>query len=64
MERLFQSGLSVMLFVFFLVIYFPGGTILMAMACNSRRLDGWDWVLSVVVPAYGLLKVLFNSSCR
>lgn len=64
MDRLFQTGLSGALFVAFLLIYFPGGTILMAMVCNSRRLDGWDWVLSVVVPAYGLMKVLFNSSCR
>jgi hypothetical protein len=64
MDRLFHTGLSGLLFVGFLLIYFPGGTILMAMACNSRRLDGWDWVLSVVIPAYGLMKVLFNTSCR
>jgi len=43
---------------------FPGGTILMALVCNSRRIDGWDWVLSVIIPAYGLMKVLFNTSCR
>lgn len=48
----------------FALIYFPGGTILMAVVCNSRRLDGWDWVLSVVIPAYGLIKALFNVSCR
>ena len=64
MDRLFHSGLSGLLFVAFLLIYFPGGTILMAMACNSRRLDGWDWVLSVIIPAYGLAKVLFGTSCR
>jgi signal transduction histidine kinase len=38
--------------------------ILMALACNSRRIDGWDWVLSVIIPAYGLMEVLFNTSCR
>jgi len=64
MDRLFHTGLSGLLFVAFLLIYFPGGTILMAMVCNSRRLDGWDWVLSVIIPAYGLAKVLFNTSCR
>jgi hypothetical protein len=64
MERLFQTGLVWLLSVGFLLIYFPGRTILMAMACNSRRLNGWDWVLSVIVPAYGLLKVLVNTSCR
>jgi hypothetical protein len=64
MDRLFQTGLVWLLSAGVLLIYFPGGTILMAMACNSRRLSGWDWVLSVIVPAYGLLKVLFNTSCR
>lgn len=45
--------------VFFLIAYFPGGTITMALSCNSRRLDGWDWVLSVIIPMYGALKALF-----
>jgi hypothetical protein len=36
----------------------------MATVCNSRHLDGWDWVLSVIIPAYGLVKVLFSTSCR
>jgi hypothetical protein len=64
MDRLFQTGLVWLLSAGILLIYFPGETILMAMVCNSRRLTGWDWVLSVIVPAYGLLKVLFNISCR
>jgi hypothetical protein len=64
MDRVFQTGLVWLLSAGFLLIYFPGGTILMAMACNSRRLDGWDWVLSVVIPAYGLVKVLLNPYCR
>ena len=50
-------------FVLFLLIYFPGGTILMATTCNARSLGGWDWVLSVIIPAFGLLKSLFSSDC-
>lgn len=42
--------------VLFLLMQFPGGTIFMAVACPNRRLDGWDWVLSVIVPAYGLIR--------
>ncbi len=64
MERILGAGYGVIMFLIFAVIYFPGGTILMALTCNSRRLDGWDWVLSVIIPAYGLIKALFNVSCR
>lgn len=64
MGKLFESGLALSMFLFFLLIYFPGGTLLMAWACNSRRLTGLDWVLSVIVPAYGFLKAVFNVSCR
>lgn len=42
----------------FFVGNFPGGTILMAMSCNTRRLDGWDWVLSVIIPFFGLIKAV------
>lgn len=44
--------------IFFLA-QFPGGTILMAVSCSSRKLDGWDWVLSVIVPFYGIIKSFF-----
>lgn len=54
---------TVVFFVFFLALQFPGGTIIMALACNSRRLDGWDWVLSVIIPGYGLFTALFSSAC-
>jgi len=30
----------------------------MAMSCNTRRLDGWDWVLSVIIPFFGLIKAV------
>ena len=63
MDRIFESVSSIIFYLFFLVVYFPGGTIVMALSCNSRRLDGWDWVLSVVIPAYGLAKSIFSSSC-
>ena len=62
-SRLFESAMGIALFLLFTVLYFPGGTIVMALACNSRRLDGWDWVLSVVIPAYGVIKALFSSAC-
>lgn len=63
MGSIFQGIGSMGLFALMLVAYFPGGTILMALACSKYRLDGWDWVLSVVVPLYGLFKVLFSRSC-
>lgn len=62
-KQLAEGAVSAAFLVFFLLIQFPGGTILMALSCNHSRLSGWDWVLSVVVPAYGLLKTLFSSSC-
>jgi len=37
---------------------FPGGTITMALSCSGHRLSGWDWVLSVVIPFYGLIKAV------
>ena len=43
----------------FILAQFPGGTILMAISCSSRELDGLDWVLSVVVPFYGMIKSFF-----
>jgi hypothetical protein len=52
MERKLSAGYAGLLFLAFAFICFPGGAILMALACNSRRLDGWDWVLSVIIPAY------------
>lgn len=63
MNNVFQSMASLALFCVMLVAYFPGGTILMAMICSSHRLDGWDWVLSVILPFYGLGKVLFSRAC-
>jgi len=63
MPKIFESAFSVMFFVVFLLGQFPGGTIVMALKCNSRRLDGWDWVMSVVIPFYGLMKALFSSHC-
>jgi len=35
----------------------------MALSCDSRKLDGWDWVLSVVIPGFGVVKTIFSSSC-
>lgn len=63
MKGIFESLIGVGFFLLALVAYFPGGTILMALRCNSHRLDGWDWVLSVVVPFYGLFKAIFSNAC-
>lgn len=49
-------GFGAFFVAFFLLGQFPGGTIFMALMCDSRRLDGWDWVLSVIIPFYGLIK--------
>mgnify|MGYP000681133212 CR=1 FL=1 len=63
MGRLFEQVGGFLFVAVFLLIQFPGGTIFMALSCNSRRLDGWDWVLSVIIPGYGLFKGLFGSAC-
>lgn len=63
LKQLFESAAGVVFFLFFLVVYFPGGTIIMALSCNSQELDGWDWVLSVIIPAFGLFTALFSSAC-
>ena len=39
----------------FLVFWFPGGVIAMGSVCrNSPEIDGLDWLLSVLVPFYGV----------
>ncbi|MER9302447.1 hypothetical protein NKJ06_12275 [Mesorhizobium sp. M0293] len=63
LKGLFDSVAGFAIFLLMLVIYFPGGTIIMALSCNSRKLDGWDWVLSVIIPGFGLLKSFFSSAC-
>jgi hypothetical protein len=62
-KQLFESASGIAMFLVFMVLYFPGGTIMMALSCNSRKLDGWDWVLSVIIPGFGLMKSLFSSYC-
>lgn len=52
-----QAGVGVWV-VGFMVMGFPGGTILMASVCTNRRLDGLDWVMSVIVPGFGFVKSL------
>ena len=63
MKPLFESGFRIIGFLLLLLIYFPGGTIMMALSCRSYRLDGWDWVLSVIIPGYGIATALFSSAC-
>ena len=58
MRDLLSSISGIFFFVLFMLAQFPGGTIFMAMRCNSHDLNGWDWVLSVVIPFYGLISGL------
>jgi len=55
---MFNSVYAVISLTLLLLASFPGGTIAMAIACRGTRLNGWDWVLSVILPAYGLTKAL------
>jgi len=59
----FQQIGGLILGIIFMLGQFPGGTILMALRCDSHRLNGWDWVLSVVIPFYGLIKAFTSSAC-
>lgn len=56
MRRLIDQIGTLFFLVLFLLGQFPGGTIFMALRCDSYNLTGWDWVLSVVVPFFGLIK--------
>jgi hypothetical protein len=47
---------SIGLMALFILGNFPVGTIVMAASCSSRELSGWDWVLSVIIPFFGLIK--------
>lgn len=44
--------------IVYLLTSFPGGTLVMAGACGSHKLSGIDWVLSVIIPAYGVIRGL------
>ena len=63
LKELGSSIGSVVIIGVFLLGQFPGGTILMAIKCDSHRLTGWDWVLSVIIPFFGVFKALFSSAC-
>ena len=63
MKNLFENTASILFVGIFLLGQFPGGTIVMALSCRSSRLDGWDWVLSVIIPFFGVFKALFSSYC-
>lgn len=43
----------------FLVLYFPGGLVVMGLSCEKYRLEWWDWLLSVILPGYGLYQAIF-----
>jgi hypothetical protein len=56
MGRIMESMGSFGLMALFILGNFPVGTIVMAASCSSRELSGWDWVLSVIIPFFGLIK--------
>jgi hypothetical protein len=58
MRGIAESIGSIGIGILFMLGNFPGGTVTMALSCNARRLDGWDWVLSVIIPFYGLIKAI------
>jgi hypothetical protein len=62
-QELLEGSIGIIFFIMFTLLNFPGSTILMASLYNSRNLDGLDWVLSVIIPGYGVAKVLFSSYC-
>ncbi len=55
MKGFFDNATGIVMFFLFLLAQFPGGTVFMAMRCESIDLTGWNWVLSVVMPFYGLI---------
>jgi len=55
-QNLLGTAAGLFFIIIFVLAQFPGGTILMAVRCNTDRLDGWDWVLSVIFPGFGLFK--------
>ena len=58
MKDLISGAMGTVFGALFLLAYFPGGTIAMALSCSGRKLDGWDWILSVFIPFYGLIKAV------
>ena len=63
MKTLLENLGGYVVLIFFLLMNFPGGVIIMALSCNTSRLDAWDWFLSVIVPGYGLFVSLFFGPC-
>lgn len=59
-NEFFGNIVGIILFIICILTYFPGGTIFMSIRCHSRDLSGWDWVLSVIVPLYGVIKGIFG----
>lgn len=61
--KLSESVLGTVMVIAYLAAGFPGGTIIMWQSCRAYRLDGLDWVLSVLVPFFGPAKALFSDYC-
>lgn len=58
MEQIKNALAGGTMIVLFMLLWFPGGTFWQWAACGYRRLDGWDWVLSAIIPGYGFVKGL------
>lgn len=55
-DKIFSTVFGGLFFAAYLVSGFPGGTIAMAVMRNSSELHPLDWLASVVIPFYGILK--------
>lgn len=48
----------IFILVGFLTLWFPGGMIVMGVSCGSARLDAVDWVMSVLLPFFGIVRAI------
>lgn len=55
-ENLFAGLIGGLIVVVIAVAGFPGGTIAMAVMRHSSELHTSDWIASIIIPFYGILK--------
>lgn len=55
-DKLFSNVFGGLFCAAYLVAGFPGGTIAMAVMRDSNELHALDWIASVIIPFYGILK--------
>ncbi|AVX04242.1 hypothetical protein MXMO3_01716 [Maritalea myrionectae] len=60
MRNILDSLTSLAILALFLLAYFPGGTIVMGVSCDTDDLAWFDWLFSVILPGYGLIRAIFG----